>query len=93
MDEGMKDSEILYRCYQAIEGNLLSIMIALVITYSILLMFYWESKVRWWLRLPVINILLFVILLVGGTIEEVYLTFHPNERTKYIKTSIFQRFF
>lgn len=89
----MKDSEILYRCYKAIEGNLSWIMIVLVILFSIFLMFYWEGKVRGWLRLPVINLLLFIILLIGGTIEEVYLTFHPNKRTKWIKTSIFQRFF
>lgn len=89
----MKDSEILYKCYQAIEGNILCIMVVLVILFSISLMFYWEGKVRGWLRLPIINLLLFIILLISGTIEEVYLTFHPNKRTKWIKTSIFQRFF
>ncbi len=89
----MKDSEILYRCYQAIEGNLSWIIVILVIIFSISLMFYWEGKVRGWLRLPLINLLLFVILLIGGTIEEIYLTFHPNERTKYIKSSVFQSFF
>lgn len=89
----MKDSEILYRCYQAIEGNILCIMVVWVILFSIFLMFYWEGKVRWWLRLPVINLLLFIILLIFGIIEEVYLTFHPNKRTTWIKTSIFQRFF
>lgn len=56
-------------------------------------MFYWEGKVKGWLRLPVINLLLFIILLIFGTIEEVYLIFHPNKRTKWIKTSIFQIFF
>ena len=89
----MKDSEILYRCYQTIEGNLLCIMVVLVIMFSISLMFYWEGKVRGWLRLPVINLLLFIVLLIGGTIEEIYLTFHPNKRTKYIKSSVFQMFF
>lgn len=89
----MKDSDILYRCYQAIEGNLPCILIVLVIIFSISLMFYWEGKVKWWLRLPVINLLLFIILLIAGTIEEMYLTFHPNKRTKWIKTSIFQSFF
>ena len=68
-------------------------MVVWVIIFSIFLIFYWEDKVRWWLRLPVINLLLFIILLIFGTIEEVYLTFHPNERTKWIKTSIFQIFF
>ena len=68
-------------------------MVVWVIIFSIFLIFYWEDKVRWWLRLPVINLLLFIILLILGTIEEIYLTFHPNERTKWIKTSIFQRFF
>lgn len=89
----MKDNDILYRCYQAIEGNLLCIMVVLVIMFSISLMFHLEGKVRGWLRLPVINLLLFVILLIFGTIGEVYLTFHPSKRTKWIKTSIFQRFF
>ena len=89
----MKSSDILYRLYHLIEGNLSCIMIALVVIFSISLMFQWEGKVRWWLRLPVINLLLFIILLILGTIEEVYLTFHPNKRTKWIKTSIFQSFF
>ena len=89
----MKDSDFLYRCYQTIEDNLLCIMVVWVIIFSIFLMFYWEGKVKGWLRLPVINLLLFIILLILGTIEEIYLTFHPNERTKWIKTSIFQIFF
>lgn len=89
----MEDSDILYRCYQIIEDNLLCIIAVLIIMFSISLMFYWEGKVRWWLRLPVINLLLFIILLIFGTIEEIYLTFHPNKRTKWIKSSIFQKFF
>lgn len=90
----MKDSEIIYRCYQVIESNILCITVVLVIMFSISLMFYWEGKMRWWwLRLPVINLLIFIILLILGTIEEVYLTFHPNKRTKWIRTSIFQIFF
>ena len=60
---------------------------------SIILMFWWEGKVKWWLRLPVINLLLLVFLLIAGTIEQVYLTFHPEKRTKYIKSSAFQLFF
>ena len=87
------DGQILYKCCQAIEANLPYILVVLVIIFSIYLMFYWEGKVRWWLRLPIINLLLFIILLISGTIEEVYLTFHQNERTKWIKTSIFQKFF
>lgn len=89
----MKDSDFLYRCYQVIESNILYIIVVLIILFSIRLMFYWEGKVRGWLRLPVINLLLFIILLIFGTIEEIYLTFHPNKRTTWIKTSIFQRFF
>lgn len=89
----MKDSDFLYRCYQAIDGNLLCIMVVFVFIFSISLMFYWEGKVKWWLRLPVINLLLFILLLIFGTIEEIYLTFHPDKRTKWIKTSVFQRFF
>lgn len=56
-------------------------------------MFMWEGKMVWWLRLPGINLVVFVILLILGTIEEVYLTFHPDKRNKWIKTSIFQLFF
>lgn len=60
---------------------------------SICIMFWWENKFRWWLRLPGINLVFFVILLVLGFIEEIYLTFHPNKRTKYINTSIYQVLF
>lgn len=63
------------------------------ILFSIILMFAWEGRVRWWLRLPFINLILFVLLLIAGFIEEVYLTFHPHKRTKWIKSSIFQKFF
>ncbi len=89
----MKDSEILYNCYQIIVNNLPYICVSLLLLLSIFLMFYWEGKVRWWLRLPVVNLLLLIVLLIGGTIEEIYLTFHPSKRTKWIKTSIFQTFF
>jgi len=65
----------------------------LLFVLSISIMFLWEGKVRWWLRLPVINLFLCTILLVAGFVEEIYLTFHPDKRTKYIKTSIFQLFF
>ena len=71
--------------------NIISISLACV--FSMWLMFFWENRVRWWLRLPFINIALFLILLVTGFIEEIYLTFHPNERTKLIRTSISQKFF
>ena len=65
-----------------------------LLLFSIWLMFFWENKIaKWWLRLPVLNLLTFVILLICGIIEEIYLTFHPKERTTYIKTSIFQLFF
>jgi hypothetical protein len=61
---------------------------------SIFLMFYWENKVsKLWLRLPIINLFLLVILLFMMIMEEIYLTCNPNERTKYIRTSIKQRFF
>lgn len=101
----MKDSEFLYRCYKMIEENLygcyqmiqdniLWLIVVLLLMVSIFLMFYLEDVgVRWWLRLPGINLLLFIILLIAGCIEEVYLTFHPNERTKWIRTSIFQNLF
>jgi hypothetical protein len=60
---------------------------------SVILMLAWEGRVVWWLRLPFINLILFVLLLIAGFIEEIYLTFHPHKRTKYIKSSIFQLFF
>lgn len=61
---------------------------------SIFLMFYWENKVsKLWLRLPIVNLFLLVILLFMMIIEEIYLTCNPNKRTKYIRTSIKQRFF
>ena len=70
------------------------IIILGVLLFSIVLMFFWEGRVGvWWLRLPVINLVLFVFLLVAGIIEEIYLTFHPKERTVWIKSSVFQRFF
>ena len=76
-----------------LDAHWLLISIIFLIAVSIDLMFYWEGKVRWWLRLPIINLFIFVILLIGGFIEEIYLTFHPEKRTKYIKSSIFQLFF
>jgi hypothetical protein len=89
----MKDSEIINNIYKFISDNIFELSLILICIFSIHLMFFWENKVRWWLRLPIINLLLFTILIIGGTVEEIYLTFHPKERTKYIKTSIFQRFF
>ena len=89
----MKDSEIIYSIYEFISGNIFELSLILICIFSIHLMFFWENKVRWWLRLPIINLLLFVLLIIGGIVEEIYLTFHPNERTKYIKSSIFDRFF
>lgn len=68
-------------------------IITLIFLLSVVIMFMWEGKVRWWLRLPGINLILFVVLLIAGCVEEVYLTFHPEKRTKYIKSSIFQLFF
>ena len=89
----MSDSQIIYSFYKFIENNIFILFGIVLSVFSIGLMFYWENKVRGWLRLPVINLLLFIVLLFSGTVEEIYLTFHPNERTKYIKSSIFQRFF
>lgn len=69
-------------------------ILTILLGLSIFLMFYWEKKVsRLWLRLPIINLLLFVILLFMMVIEEIYLTCNPSQRTKYIRTSIKQRFF
>lgn len=69
-------------------------ILSILLSLSVFLMFYWENKVgRLWLRLPIINIFLLVILLIMMIVEEIYLTCNPNERTKYIRTSIKQKFF
>lgn len=68
-------------------------IIIMLLLFSIALFFYWESKVRLWLRLPIINLITFIVLFLFGIVEEVYLSYNPSERTTYIKTSIFQRFF
>lgn len=64
-----------------------------LVILSIILMFAWEGKMNLYFRLPVINLVVFVLLLVFGSIEQIILTIHPEQRTKYIKTSIFQIFF
>jgi hypothetical protein len=69
-------------------------ILGILLGLSVFLMFYWENKVsKLWLRLPIVNLFFLVILLVMMIIEEIYLTCNPNERTKYIRTSIKQRFF
>lgn len=69
-------------------------ILGILIGLSICLMFYWENRVsKLWLRMPIINLFLLVVLLCMMVIEEIYLTYHPHERTKYIRTSIKQRFF
>lgn len=69
-------------------------ILGILIGLSIFLMFYWENRVsKLWLRMPIINLLLLVALLCMMMLEELYLTCHPYERTKYIRTSIKQRFF
>lgn len=68
--------------------------LSILLCLSVFLMFYWENKIdKLWLRLPIINLFLFVVLLCMMMLEEIYLTCHPHERTKYIRTSIKQRFF
>lgn len=69
-------------------------ILSILLCLSVFLMFYWENKInKLWLRLPIINLFLFVVLLCMMMLEEIYLTCHPHERTKYIRTSIKQRFF
>lgn len=69
-------------------------ILGISIGLSIFLMFYWENRVRkLWLRMPIINLLLLAVLLCMMILEELYLTCHPRKRTKYIRTSIKQRFF
>ena len=74
-------------------GSLWYIIAIIVLLFSFKLLFFWEGRVKLWLRLPIINILTFIILLLIGIIEEFYLTCHPEERTPYFRTSIFQKFF
>ena len=71
----------------------LYIIVGLLILLSLFLLFFWENKIKLWLRLPVINLVTLIILLILGITEEFYLTCHPEERTRYIRTSIFQMFF
>ena len=68
-------------------------ILGILIGLSIFLMFYWENRVKLWLRMPIINLFLLVVLLCMMILEEIYLTCHPHERTKYIRTSIKQKFF
>lgn len=71
----------------------ISSIAALLMAWSFYLLFYWEGKIRLVLRLPVVNLITLLVLLILGTIEQFYLTCHPEERTKWIKSSIFQLFF
>ena len=72
----------------------LYIIVGLLILLSLFLLFFWEKKkMKLWLRLPVINLVTLIILLILGITEQFYLTCHPEERTRYIRTSIFQKFF
>ena len=48
--------------------------VIIILVFSIFLMFYWEKRVRFWLRLPIINLVLLVVLLIGVVIQEFYLT-------------------
>lgn len=67
--------------------------VIIILVFSIFLMFYWEKRVRFWLRLPIINLVLLVVLLIGVVIQEFYLTAHPEKRTKWVRSSILQLFF
>ena len=74
--------------------NMLYIGIAVLLTIlTVYLLFYWEDWLKLTFRLPVINLLTLVVLLILGTIEQFYLTCHPEKRNKLFRTSIFQRFF
>lgn len=74
-------------------GIVTFIMIILIAIFSIALMFYWEGVVKTFFRLPGINLILLTLVLIFGFIEQLYLTLNPEKRTKYIKTSIYQKFF
>ncbi len=95
MNESIIDQEsVALLKHLFIDNNLLWYIIAIIILiFSFRLLFFWEGRVRLWLRLPIINIFSFIVLLLLGIIEEFYLTCHPEERTPYFKTSIFQIFF
>lgn len=73
---------------------MMTYIIPIVFIISIVLMFWFENKpIRWWMRLPIINIFSFIMILIFIFIEETYLTFHPEHRTRWIKSSLFQEFF
>lgn len=73
---------------------MITYIILVLFILSIALMFWFENKpIRWWLRLPIINLFSFILVLVFTVIEEIYLTFHPKERTRWIKSSFKQLFF
>jgi len=74
-------------------GSLWYIIAIIILLFSFKLFFFWEGRAKLWVRLPIINILTFIVLLLLGVIEEFYLTCHPEERTPYFRTSIFQLFF
>jgi len=74
-------------------GIITFILTILIAIFSISLMFYWEGVVKTFFRLPGINLILLTLVLIFGFIEQIYLTFHPERRTKYIKTSLYQIFF
>ena len=67
--------------------------VIIILVFSIFLMFYWEKRIRFWLRLPIINLVLLVVLLIGVVIQEFYLTAYPEKRTKWVRSSILQLFF
>jgi len=71
----------------------ISSILVVLIAWSFYLLFYWENKVRLVLRLPIVNLITLLLLLILGTIEQFYLTCHPEERTEWIQSSIFQKFF
>lgn len=85
--------ENISNIYEVISNIYLWFAIIGLCLCSVALMFYWEGIVKWWLRLPIINLFLLPFLLIAGFIEQVYLTFHPHKRNKWFKTSIYQIFF
>lgn len=73
---------------------MIAYIIPIIFIITIVLMFWFENKpIRWWMRLPIINIFSFIMILVFILIEETYLTFHPEYRTRWVKSSLLQYFF
>lgn len=74
-------------------NRLLLLAIIFLFMFSIVLTFYWEGIVNIWLRLPIINLVVFAIIFVAAFIEQIYFMFKSDKSIKYNESSIYKRFF